>query len=467
MLFCARDHFGVRPFYYSRTAHRLVFGNTLSAVRLHPSVPAELDESAIADFLLFAERRDPSSTVFAGIRRLPQAHSLVCTPGRFQVRRYWTFPQEDEIRYPRVAAYADHFRSVLERAVRDRCRASRVSVLMSGGLDSTAVAALARGFAGATAVTHVYDYLLPDPERHYAGLAAAELKIPSRLIPADAYGLYDPCEDAAHACPEPVNEPLWAIFREEFRTAAQSSRVVLTGEAGDEVLRPSSDALQQCLLEKRFPALMDYLAWHVLCLGRIPRLGFRTLLRRRPTQHRSWIPPYPRWLRPRYEIDMDLRGRWNDYWAPRPLRHSRKPEAYSYLFEQSWGAGGLDGYDAEYHRAAVEVRHPFLDTRVVRLALRLPSIPCCIAKRVLRQAMKDLLPGPILRRPKTAMVCDPIIARIARGAQLGQPWLGAARLREYADAGKVSESLRTPELGNIWYDCHPVSLGYWMAAGTK
>jgi asparagine synthase (glutamine-hydrolysing) len=52
-LFCARDHFGVKPFYYAHIGDEVVFSNTLNAVRLHPAVPAELNELAIADFLLF------------------------------------------------------------------------------------------------------------------------------------------------------------------------------------------------------------------------------------------------------------------------------------------------------------------------------------------------------------------------------------------------------------------------------
>jgi asparagine synthase (glutamine-hydrolysing) len=75
-LYCARDHFGVKPFYYSLSAKSLVFGNTLDCIRIHPGVSDELNDRAIGDFLLFGSNEDPTTTVFAGIQRLAAAHSL-------------------------------------------------------------------------------------------------------------------------------------------------------------------------------------------------------------------------------------------------------------------------------------------------------------------------------------------------------------------------------------------------------
>ena len=66
-LFCARDHFGVKPFYYARIGGAIVFSNSLDCVRLHPAVRDGLNELAIGDFLLFGFNQDPTTTTFADV----------------------------------------------------------------------------------------------------------------------------------------------------------------------------------------------------------------------------------------------------------------------------------------------------------------------------------------------------------------------------------------------------------------
>ena len=74
-LFCARDHFGVKPFYYAEIGESFLFSNTLNCLRLHPEVSEELNEAAIGDFLLFGMNCDLATSTFRDIRRLAPAHS--------------------------------------------------------------------------------------------------------------------------------------------------------------------------------------------------------------------------------------------------------------------------------------------------------------------------------------------------------------------------------------------------------
>ena len=75
-LFCARDHFGLKPFYYAEVGDLFLFSNTLNCIRLHPEITDELNDSAIGDFLLFGLNCDLTTTTFRDIRRLPPAHCL-------------------------------------------------------------------------------------------------------------------------------------------------------------------------------------------------------------------------------------------------------------------------------------------------------------------------------------------------------------------------------------------------------
>src|SRR5207248_2383838 len=123
----------------------LIFSNTLDCVKLHPSVSSELNDAAIGDFLLFDYNLDPGTTVFTQIQRLPPAHSLTFAEGKLNVNRYWKLPIRDLIRYKRAQDYVDHFQELITTAVEDRLRTDHAAIFMSGGLDSTTVAAAARG----------------------------------------------------------------------------------------------------------------------------------------------------------------------------------------------------------------------------------------------------------------------------------------------------------------------------------
>ena len=143
-LFCARDQFGIKPFYYAIVGSVVIFSNTLDCIRRHPAVSGRLNDLAIADFLLFDMIREPGATSFADIQRLPPAHTLVCGRDGISLRRYWVLPVSAPIHYKRPSECVEQFRELLDQAVADRLRTNSVAVLMSGGLDSPTVAASAQ-----------------------------------------------------------------------------------------------------------------------------------------------------------------------------------------------------------------------------------------------------------------------------------------------------------------------------------
>jgi len=186
----ARAITGMKPFYYARGWRHFHFSNTLNCLRLHPGISENLNERAIADFLLFDFNKDMATTAFADIQRLPPAHTLECMGDTLSVRPYWTLSAPSEVKYNRPEEYVEHFNELLDLAVGDRLRTENASVWMSGGLDSSTVAASAQRLftrAGksdrrARVTTEVFDRLIPHEERHYAGLVADALGIPNSLL---------------------------------------------------------------------------------------------------------------------------------------------------------------------------------------------------------------------------------------------------------------------------------------------
>jgi asparagine synthase (glutamine-hydrolysing) len=416
-LFCARDHFGIKPFFYAATRESFVVGNTLDCVRLHPALSDRLNERAVGDFLLCGWNPDPAASVFADVLRLPAAHALTWSAGGVRLRRYWKLPTDGDIRYRREADYVEHFKDLLRRAVEDRLRTDRVAVYMSGGLDSPAVAAtalkLARPANGLDlrAYTTVFDELFPDEERYYSGLVARALGIPIAYLVADGYRPYERQEWGELHTPEPRNEPLSAAYNaDQQRQIAAHARVALTGYGGDPALMGSADYALNLLKGGRVGRLaVDF--WRCLARGRLPKVGFRARLRRWLGKARPC--PYPVWLNRDFEAEAGLRARWQEVNALGPREHPRRPEAYESLTSPFW-PDAFKVWDPGVTRRALEVRHPFFDVRLLTYVLAIPALPWCDNKELLRCSLSGLVPEAIRRRPKTFLREDPLGARIRR-----------------------------------------------------
>ena len=337
-LFCARDQLGIKLFYYARVGNSLIFSNTLNCIRLHPQVSNRLNEQAIADFLLFDMNYNLETTAFADIGCLLAAHTLTLSDGEVKCQRYWTLPVPEMIRYKRDQDYVDRFKELMGMAVSDRLRTEKVAVLFSGGLDSTTIAATALEVArqqsqplDLQAFTVVYDRLIPDTERYYAGIAAEALKIPIHYLVADDYKLYEGWEKPELHTPEPSHNPLSIIGFDQYRQVASHSRVALYGQGGDEALKGSmvvemfrgmffGDVVAdvgRCVLKHRLRPPVG--------LGIVPWLR---RLRTREPQPRS----YPNWLDRDFAESLNLSARWDLIMNDNPkVIHPYRPKAYQYL----------------------------------------------------------------------------------------------------------------------------------------
>jgi asparagine synthase (glutamine-hydrolysing) len=466
-LFCARDHFGVKPFYYARTANGLVFSNTLACLRLHPAVSDELNDLAIADFLLFGGNQELDTTSFADIRSLPPAHVLTCSDGPASAKRYWTLPENDEIRYRRGRDYVDNFQELMDQAVADRLRTDRVATFLSGGLDSATIAATAVGLRSRRpgldlrAYTAVYDWFIPDQERYYTGQTAAALGIPVEYLAADELAQVPWVDESEVPTPEPDANLCAPNYIHLLRRIAANGRVVLDGNGGDETLRPSGSYVLAMFSNLRLGRLALDVGRTVCCQGRLPRLGFRAALK-------HWFGPsrpqprYPDWLNPEFAARLDLPGRWKA-WAldSTPLLKPRgvgRSTLTSCLMPNLFQC-----YDPGLTYCPVEVRYPFLDVRLVSYLLALPVLPWCLDKELLRVALRGKVPEVVRRRPKTPLSRDPLSELARRGGLEGltrpEP---APQLTRYVNPSALDLSADEAAPDELWINCRPRKLNIWL-----
>ena len=431
-LFCARDHFGIKPLYYAHRAPWLLAGRSVDALREHPAISDALDDVAVADFLLFGHKTDPAATTFRDIRRVPPAHTLTWSrDGGCRLHRYWELPIDEPV-YRKDADYAAELRQLLDRAVADRVRGERAGVFFSGGLDSTAVAATARRHAASSSIRgfcFLHESLLADEERRYATVAAAHLGIECRFYEMDSAGW-------SHAGRERTPEPLVPSIDASAQArclddAADHSRIALTGEGADNALLYEwASYVRYLLWGGRIGRLAVDCAEFVRHSRRVPLAAVLTYPRSRLANDGAQ-PVIPSWISPDLVDRLHLEERWRDVMRPAASPHQTRPAAYFSLQLPLW-QDLFDSWDPSYTGVALDVRHPFLDLRVLRFLLSVPVIPWCREKYLLRYAFAADLPPQVRRRPKTPLPGSPEHAKIARDGL--PPVMRSPRLGAYAES---------------------------------
>lgn len=470
-LFCARDHFGVKPFFYARVGQTLAFSNTLECLHRHPLVSGKLNDLWIADFLLFERSLEPAATAFADIQRLPPGHSLTWSVEGLRVNGYWALPTDLGIRYRPAGDYVEHFTMLLEQAVADRLRTNRISVEMSGGMDSTAIAVIAKDLLARQnqpfelhAHTAVFDRLITDEERRFAGEAAEKIGIPIHYLAADGYKLFERCGEPDAHWPEPAHKPDTAQYQDFLKQVAACSRVVLTGWDGDALLSEAPSNYFRFLLRQREYGRLSLALARMLFTkpGQLAR-GVWRRLGSRGANSEGAAQPYPSWISPELEKRFELRQRWHEYYRAPAVSHPVRPFAYhSYEYMRNHPIF-FDSQDAGLTRQPLEYRHPLLDLRLVEYCLSLPPYPWCDGKQILRAAMKGRLPESVRSRPKTTLAGFPYVERLQQAeSRWVDSYAAEASLHDYVERARIPAVWSSREAIETWSNMRPLSLNYWL-----
>jgi asparagine synthase (glutamine-hydrolysing) len=410
---CGRDPLGDRSLVYHLTPELFLCASEEGALLAHPAVPADVDEETVARFFALAPAR-PGRTFFTGVSELPPGH-LLSVPfdgGEARLEAWWHWRVGEPERGVPDAEWAERFGATLRESVRCRLRSiAPPAALMSGGLDSTSVAALAARELAAggseaplATLSWVFDELPGSDEREFMAPVVEALGAdPVWIRGDDAWPLRD-----RQSWPVALAAPYNGLYRRLRERAYRAARtrgasVVLTGECGDQLFFGGADWLRDLLADRRFGAALAGVARELALSGRtdLPRFGLRSALARargRPLAAR----PEPEWLTPKARelAGGAAWGRWEGVaGVPRPEQRAGLLDpriAASIQVESSLAAA-----------EGIEVRRPYRDRRLVELALALPAHqlyrPGWI-KWATREAMRGLLPEPVrLRRRRSSL----------------------------------------------------------------
>ncbi len=457
VLLCARDAFGVRPLYYADLGDAFVCSNVLAAVRAHPAVTSRLHEPAIVSFLCHGFNIDLTTTTFADIRRLAPAHQLTVSldAGEGVPRRHWSFPAPAPLVYRREEEYVERYRELLGHAVQDRLRVPRVAILLSGGLDSTSLAATVRRVSPATdvlAITMDVSVFSPNDDARLATQVAQRLGLRHEIV-REAPAQLDHLRDTGFRAPEPLDEPEYAEWRRLARRISAETPVVFEGEDGDALFEPPG--LRTMLRTWPVADVLARVVRYTVSHRRHPHLGL--WLRRRLREFGKAKPPVvPLWVR------REVLARAGLPQAAAVPRHPSRPLAQELLLGPVWQSL-LETFEPAYSGAALEARWPLLDTRLLEFALAIPPVPWCQRKEIVRVAFRDELPAEVLRRPKTTLRgYDEAQIAVWRAARPCERLELSARTREFVDGDSALDHLRRGSATEVLGAWRVLALDHWL-----
>jgi asparagine synthase (glutamine-hydrolysing) len=439
LLFCARDHIGFKLLYYTEIGRTVILSNELNCIRKHPLVTDTLNDLAIADFLLFWFNQDLTTTTFADIHRMAPASSVTITTTDIRHHRYWVLPHDTHMRFKNPQDYIDRFHELLEISLNDRIRLPEMASLMSGGLDSPTIAAAAKKVISQNyatfdlrAYTIIYEHIIPDDEKYYAGLAADKIGIPIQFLVADDFPLRLGNSIADYTVPEPFHWDALSNLTVLSKSILTFTSVALDGEDGDALLLGAL-VFQLVQAQGFWLTTRDVISYWWQYKKR-PHFGLGLLHRVKKHTGRKideWKNSYPEWINPDFERHYRLKERWYNYVKPRAIPpKTMRPEGYRRLTSPFWQVY-TESLDASVTSIPIEYRLPFMDIRLISYLLGIPSLPWGQNKELLRRAGRGLLPDEVVQRPKTPMQSEPILARVQARPNLLQPFLPAKQLSDY------------------------------------
>jgi asparagine synthase (glutamine-hydrolysing) len=415
-LFVVRDHLGIKPLFYARVgAQGLVFGSDLNALKvLLPTSPTP-DPMAMSYFMALGFITEPY-TIWREIQRLPAGHYLTTVAhGEPEIHQYWEPPRSLVSK-----SNAENWSPLFETVVREHLLADTpIALFLSGGLDSTAVAACLRNLdAPLEALTISFPGSKRD-ESEIAALTSRHLNLPHRIIPLDKPDPLALIREVMHTSDEPLGAS-GALSKYKICQAAQEAgyKVVFGGDGGDEVFCGYPRFLN--LDEKLSPlarSMRPLLRWAVEHFGSQASLVNVTAnaYRQQDLLSRHRWRMFPRFLpeeAQRLLAPMDHRFTDADMLAPY-LKHYEpslpKQRALQRIELMTYCADGEQARIDKVSMAhSLEWRVPMLDRRVVEYGLSQPYSVTTRAetKPIIRQYLAERVPQEILQAKKSGFSID-------------------------------------------------------------
>jgi asparagine synthase (glutamine-hydrolysing) len=426
-LFCARDRLGIKPLYYYWDGRLFAFASEIKALLEHPAISPGFEESLLGEYLGFGYTSG-ERTMFRNIRQLMPGHHLRLdlreSRPEIDVRQYWDVPEPGENRQGSAGASEEDWtretRRRLEETVRMRLMSDvPLGMFLSGGVDSSAIAALIKRNASGAVKTFSVGY---NEERFselsYAAEVARTLGTDHHEITIGMDGFFDALPGLIWHEDKPITWPSSVSLYFVSKLASEQVKVVLTGEGSDELFG-GYERYRWNLLNRKYARIYDVLpaSFRAWVRGGIASTNLLRASARRKIGH-TFVGRDSRleslFLDNFYcafsesELNRLLHGdagspygQYLAYWNSRP--QAPLLPRMLYADQKTYLAELLMKQDRMSMACSIESRVPFLDHQFLEFAMSIPDnlkIRGATQKYILKKAVEGLLPSEIIHRKK-------------------------------------------------------------------
>jgi asparagine synthase (glutamine-hydrolysing) len=490
-LFCARDHMGVKPFYYYLCEDAFFFATEIKSLLTIPNVKCKINELEIANILALISGEDREITCYEGIYRLPAAYSLKINSNNSKKSVYWKLDPNNMIILDSDEDYSKKFLEIFTEAVNCRLRSAfPVGYMLSGGLDSSSVACTAQkilqkeGKKQLKTFSAIFDNVPKSNEHYFIDKVLSSSDFDSHYIKADLINPLNEIDkffwysDTASIPPNTFMN--WNIYREADKCGV---RVLLDGFDGDVTVSHGSKFLTELFSTYKWMKFFN----EVKAYTKLKKVSYKSIF--------LSIGLYV--LIPKvFQKKMVLRNEYNRKKRSRSriikkefadqtqvikkiieikekFINTNNAHQYHYLELNSgsiqFETELLDWMSAPF---SIEPRHPFYDKRLIEFCLAIPSeqkLSKGWDRVIMRRAMSGILPTEIQwRKDKGDLSFNFIQSLMTNNDLLDDIILGnISTIDKYIDIEEIKkiynnckyEDIIDEDITQLWYI---VSLYLWL-----
>jgi asparagine synthase (glutamine-hydrolysing) len=420
-LFCARDHMGVKPFYYYLDDEKFVFGTEIKAIFSVSEINCELNEEKIA-FYLMKVSGDSEFTFYANIKCLNSASLFELDKDRIiDNKKYWNLNYQSQIIMDSEEEYIVKFREIFTEAIKCRLRSySSIGFELSGGLDSSSIICMAnRIFSKNDDVNaKTFSFISDIPEfddQYYIQKIVENNEFKHNSINADEISPLEDVNTILWHHDQPFFSPHKAVISKMYKKIQDKNiHVLLTGQGGDDVISFGTYYLSELASTFQWKKLIKNLNGNPCRLNLFKIIYYQIIIPLIPAFFRNFLRPYlnndVNILNESFtqRIGIDI----NKYIKDKYRKQNSKEYHYNLLVDDIHQEvlASIDKTIAPY---SIEVRHPFFDKRLIEFCYAIPTeikYKFGWNRYLLRIAMDGILPKEIQWRPEKSDL-TPLYAR--------------------------------------------------------
>ena len=486
-LFCARAHWGIKPFYYYLDDNQFIFSSEIKAIFSHHEVPREINELNIAYYIGLVNGLDREITFYNGIVRLPAANSLTIYIKKRILKEYWSLDPNFQIHLDTNEEYEKAFLNIFTEAVNCRLRSAfPVGSMLSGGLDSSSVACTAqkilkfKGLNSLRTFSATFDSIPKSNERDYIEKVLQSSDFDPYYVLADKISPLNEINDFFWYRDQPLIVPNtfmnWNIFREAGKHGV---RVLLDGYDGDIIVSHGNGYLTELFCRFRWRKFVSE-------INALRRMGknsysvfFEVLVNILPKSFKKrifiWREYYKKEGSRTRIVKKDFANSFKliekaaemmDYRLKIDNAHKKHFMSLKSPLLQ-WEMELFDALSIPFH---VEHRHPFYDVRLVEFCLAIPTEQKIFDgwdRFIMRRSMKNILPVDIQwRKNKGNLSFNFKHGFMSENEILDDVIIkNTQRIEKYVDINELQDIYTHCKSGNTkntLYLWHAVILSLWL-----